>query len=256
MKSTSQPLRKIVKWGLALILPPRCPVSGDIVPEVGAISPSAWKELNFIAPPYCGCCGVPFSVGDAGNAANNLMAEDFLCATCIQSPRIFDKARSLLTYNDGSRKMILAFKHGDAIHLHTTLAPLMARMGQEFLHQDAVIIPVPLHWVRLVKRRYNQAAILGLEIAKWSGLHCWPDALIRTRHTPPQGHKNAKDRHQNVAHAFDIHPRFANKIQDRDIVLVDDVFTTGATLEECAKVLKAAGATSVNILTVARVVKD
>ena len=253
MIPASQPLTKMLKWGLDLILPPRCPVSGDIVPEVGAISPSAWKELNFIAAPYCGCCGVPFSVDDVGN---DCTPEDFLCAICLATPRSFDKARSLLTYNDGSRKMILAFKHGDAIHLHTTLAPLLTRLGQDFLKPDAVIVPVPLHWRRLVKRRYNQAAILGIEIAKWAGLQCWPDALIRTRHTPPQGHKTAKDRHQNVAHAFDIHPRYFQKISGRNIVLVDDVFTTGATLEECAKVLKAAGATSVNILTVARVVKE
>ena len=241
------------RWGLNLVLPPRCPVNGDIVPEVGAISPAAWKELDFIAPPFCYCCGMPFPVGDFSPED---LKSDFQCADCLTFPRPFDKARSLLTYNDGSRKMILAFKHGDAIHLHTTLAPLLTRTGLEFLKTDTIIVPVPLHWMRLLKRRYNQAAILGIEVAKWAGIECWPDALIRTRHTPPQGHKGAKDRHENVRSAFDMNPRFKDKISGRDIVLIDDVFTTGATLDECTKVLKASGAASVNVLTVARVVQN
>ena len=243
----------ILKWGLDLILPPRCPVNGDIVSHVGAISPRAWRELTFVAPPACTCCGVPFAVDIAVDHAE---PTDFLCAVCLVHPRPFDQGKSLLVYNDGSRKMVLAFKHGDALHLHTTLAPLLAKTGQEFLTPDAIIIPVPLHWMRMVKRRYNQAAILGIEIAKLSGVTCWPAAIIRTRHTPPQGHKSAKDRHQNVSGAFDINPSYAGKLSGRDIVLIDDVFTTGATLEECAKVLKAAGAKSVNVLTVARAVKE
>jgi ComF family protein len=243
----------VLKWGLDLILPPRCPVNGDIVPVVGAISPRAWRELTFVVAPYCKCCGVPFVVDTVVDTPN---PSDFLCAACLTSPRPFDQAKSLFVYNDGSRKIILAFKHGDALHLHTTLAPLIAKIGRDFLTADAVIIPVPLHWMRLVKRRYNQASVLGIEIGKLSGTPCWPDALIRTRHTPPQGHKTAKDRHQNVSGAFDINPSYAGKLSGRDIVLIDDVFTTGATLEECAKVLKAAGAKSVNILTVARAVKE
>lgn len=243
----------IIKWGLDLILPPRCPVNGDIVSHVGAISPRAWRELTFVAAPYCKCCGVPFAIDTITDTEH---PSDFLCAVCLANPRSFDQAKSLLVYNDGSRKMVLAFKHGDALHLHTTLAPLLAKTGQEFLKPDAIIVPVPLHWKRMVKRRYNQAAVLGIEVGKLSGITCWPDAIQRTRHTPPQGHKSAKDRHQNVSGAFDINAAYRNKLSGRDIVLIDDVFTTGATLEECAKVLKAAGAKSVNILTVARAVKE
>lgn len=244
---------KILKWGLDLILPPRCPVNGDIVSTVGAISPRAWRDLTFVTAPYCKCCGVPFVVD---TLLDTPRPSDFLCAICVTSPRPFDQAKSLLVYNDGSRKMVLAFKHGDALHLHTTLAPMLAKIGRDFLKTDAIIIPVPLHWMRLVKRRYNQASVLGIEVGKLSGVTCWPDALIRTRHTPPQGHKSAKDRHQNVSGAFDINASYAGKLSGRDIVLIDDVFTTGATLEACAKVLKAAGAKTVNVLTVARAVKD
>ena len=152
--------------------------------------------------------------------------------------------------------MVLAFKHGDKTHLHTTLAPLLHNLGEEFLTKDSILVPVPLHWLRLLNRRYNQAAILAIETAKLGDYICWPDVLTRTRHTPPQGHKNARDRHQNVAKAFDLNPSYTEKISGKNIVLIDDVFTTGATLEECTKVLKAAGAASVNILTIARVVKN
>ncbi|MBL8640531.1 MAG: ComF family protein [Alphaproteobacteria bacterium] len=245
--------KKALNWGLDLVLPPRCPITGDTVRTVGAISPRAWKEITFIAPPYCTCCGIPFAIDLDMKGLN---PDDFLCTDCISSTRAFDQAKSLFVYDDGSRKMILSFKHGDAIHLHTTLAPLLCKTGVEFLSPDSIIVPVPLHWMRLVKRRYNQAAILGNEVAKLSGLTCWPDALIRTRPTPPQGHKTAKDRKQNVSGAFDINPPYTKKLSGREIVLIDDVFTTGATLEECSKVLKTAGARSVNILTLARAVKE
>ncbi len=152
--------------------------------------------------------------------------------------------------------MILAFKHGDAIHLHTSLVPLLQQIGQNILEPDSILVPVPLHWLRLIKRRYNQASILSTELAKLANITCWSNALIRTRHTPPQGHKNARDRHQNVAKAFDMNPSYAHKIQGKNIVLIDDVFTTGATIEECAKVLKSAGAKTINVLTIARAIKN
>jgi ComF family protein len=223
------------------------------VDRVGAISPDAWKGLTFISDPKCAQCGIPFSI-DTGPTNNS--ETDFLCAGCLASPRPYDAALSVFTYNEGSRAMILAFKHSDKIHLHTTLAPLLHTIAQHFIKPDTIFIPVPIHWLRLLKRRYNQSAILAEEIAKLSDRPHWPDALIRTRHTPPQGHKNVRDRRQNVAHAFDLNPNYVNKIRGKNIILVDDVFTTGATLEECAKVLKAAGAETIYIVTIARVVKE
>lgn len=242
-----------LKWGLDIILPPRCPVNGTIVDRIGAISPAAWKDLTFISDPKCRCCGMPFPTTVTDDTST---PDDFLCGQCLATPPAYDHARSVFTYNDGSRAMILAFKHGDKPHLHTTLVPLLLTLGQDFFTPDCILVPVPLHWLRLIKRRYNQAAILTAGLSGLSGHTHWPDALIRTRHTPPQGHKNARDRHQNVAHAFDLNPSYAGKIKDKNIILIDDVFTTGATLEECTKVLKSGGAGSVNILTIARVVKD
>lgn len=244
---------KLVKWGLNLILPPRCPISGDIVDSVGAISPRAWRDLTFISDPKCKCCCIPFAV-DVATGIENI--PDYLCADCMANPKPFDRTISLLQYDDASKKLVLAFKHGDALHLHTSITPLLANAGQEILSPDSILVPVPLHWRRLVKRRYNQSAVLCASLSKHLGLTYYPDALTRTRHTPPQGHRSARERHKNVAGAFDIKPSTAQQISGKTIILVDDVYTTGATLEECAKVLKAAGAKAVNILTVARAVKQ
>lgn len=246
-------LGHFVRWGFNVILPPRCPVQGTIVSRAGAISPEAWKNLTFITDPKCARCGMPFVV-DTGEELQ--LSADLLCGVCLATPRPYDAARSVMVYDNGSKPMILAFKHGDAIHMHTTLAPLVCALGTGFLTPDSVVVPVPLHWTRLIKRRYNQAAVLAQEVAKLTCMTCWPDALIRTRSTPPQGHKNAKDRHENVAGAFDINPAYRSRLKDKPIILIDDVFTTGATLEECAKVLKSGGARTVHVLTLARVVKE
>ena len=246
-------LARALQWGFDIILPPRCPVQGTIVDRAGAISPDAWKALTFITDPKCACCGMPFAIE---TETDPLLSTNLLCGACLATPRPYDAARSVLTYDDGSKPMILAFKHGDAIHIHTTLAPLLRALGTDFLTPDSVLVPVPLHWTRLIKRRYNQAAILAQEVAKLACVACWPDALIRTRSTPPQGHKNAKDRHKNVAGAFDINSAYCTLLKDKAVILIDDVFTTGATLEECAKVLKSGGAKTVHILTLARVVRE
>jgi ComF family protein len=252
LKATNLAYR-LVKETVSLILPPRCPINGSIVNSVGAISPEAWKNLTFISDPQCKCCGVPFAVD---NNLDSDFLNDSLCGQCLATPRHFDKAKSVFVYDEGSRKMILAFKHGDALHLHTTLAPLLANLGKDFLNPDSILVPIPLHWLRLVKRRYNQSAILANSLSKILDQDCWADALIRIRHTPPQGHKSAKDRYQNVAGAFEINLNYMDKVKDKHIVLIDDVFTTGATLDECSKVLKSAGVSSVNVLTVARAIKE
>ncbi len=242
---------------LNVILPARCPLSGESVTIPGTLSPTAWARLTFIAAPYCTCCGVPFEISVDENAVlSTVESPALLCGDCIATPKPYTRARSALVYNDASRALILAFKHGDKMHLHITLGPLMAHAGMiDVLNGADALIPVPLHWLRLIKRRYNQAAVLAHRIGLEAELPVLVDTLIRTRHTPPQGHKGNRDRHANVGGAFDVSPTAAEKIKDKILVLVDDVFTTGATIEECAKTLLAAGAREVRVLTLARVVK-
>ncbi len=230
------------------LLPPRCPLSGEVVENQGALSPKAWQSLNFVADPFCEACGLPLelSVRDQG---------PLQCGSCVASPKPYKRARSALVYDDASRDLILAFKHGDQTHLTLTFVPWLKVAGRVFLEDCDMIVPVPLHWRRLLKRRYNQSALIAQKLAKETNLHYAPDILKRTRHTPVQGHLSAKDRYKNVSRAFAVDQKNPQHVTDKKIVLIDDVYTTGATVGECADILYAAGAARVDVLTVARVSK-
>lgn len=178
-----------------------------------------------------------------------------LCGACVAFPRPYARARSALVYDDASRNLILAFKHGDKIQLTTSLVPLLERAGADLWDGCEALIPVPLHWRRLLARRYNQSGLLAQGLAKMTGIPYLPDTLIRIHHTPPQGHKNARARHDNVHGVFRVKDKLAETIQDKKVVLIDDVMTTGATLEECTKTLLNAGARDVSVLTIARVLR-
>jgi len=158
-----------------------------------------------------------------------------------------------MRYDDSSRQLVLALKHGDRLHLAPPLAQWMRHAGAELLAAADLQLPVPLHWTRLFTRRYNQAALLAQAIAKAGGPPVAADCLIRRRRTPSQGNKNPSARRRNVAGAFAV--RRPDKLRGRRVVLIDDVLTTGATVEECARVLKRAGAARVDVLTLARVVR-
>lgn len=230
-----------------VVLPPRCPFTGEIVDSAGTVSPSAWAALSFIAAPYCDACGFPFEFAVPKGSGETL------CAACLSDRPAFKHARAALVYNDASRDFILGFKHGDQIHSVVAMVPWLKQAGADILTDADMIVPVPLHRWRLLRRRYNQAAIIGRAIATECGKVFVPDALTRTRATPTQGHLKAKERAQNVKRAFAAHPK--REIAGKKVLLVDDVYTTGATVNECVKVLLRAGAAEVSVLTLARVVK-
>ncbi|HEU0117134.1 MAG TPA: ComF family protein, partial [Alphaproteobacteria bacterium] len=163
------------------------------------------------------------------------------------------KARAAMLYDDASKRLILSFKHSDRTHTSRALASWILRAGQDFMAETDAIIPVPLHRWRLFKRRYNQAALLAVEIGKRAGKPVWADGLMRLRPTPIQGHLNRKQRHANVHAAFALNSRHAEHIKGKNLTLIDDVLTTGATVNECSRVLLKAGAASVRVLTLARV---
>lgn len=237
---------KFMEW----VLPARCPLTGEAVERQGMIAPGAWSTLRFVADPQCVSCGIPLPVTDLSgeNIALN-------CADCLTDPPPFTRARSALVYDDASRRLILGFKHADQTYAVKTFVPWLKRAGADFWPIDPLLVPVPLHRWRLLRRRYNQAAILAHGLARDTGLPCIPDMLLRTRATPTQGYMKAKDRAQNVRRAFCINERHKSRLKERHVVLIDDVLTTGATVRECAEVLLKAGALSVNILTIARTVK-
>jgi ComF family protein len=157
-------------------------------------------------------------------------------------------------YDDASRKLILRFKHGDQLQAVRTLTPWLAEAGADVLASADIIMPVPLHRWRLLKRRYNQSALLARALGKLTGKTVMMHVLCRTRATPPQGYLKRVDRIENVKGAFMVGDVAA--ISGKTVLLIDDVFTTGATLNVCAQALMHAGAASVDVLTVARVVRD
>jgi ComF family protein len=232
-----------------LVLPPRCPITGEMVDSQGTVSAQAWKDLSFISSPCCFVCGFPFEfIAQIGDNEN-------VCAACLLNRPEYDKSRSALVYNEYSRDFILGFKHGDQTQSVVAMVPWLYQAGAGLWPEVDVIAPVPLHRWRLLRRRYNQSVLMGRAISKRVGISFSPDILIRKRHTVVQGHLNASERHKNVASAFTVHPKRKNNVLGKTIMLIDDVYTTGSTVNECARVLKKAGADKVYVLTLARVVR-
>ncbi|MBK3733662.1 ComF family protein [Azospirillum brasilense] len=228
------------------LLPPRCLCCGGAVDRQGGLCAPCWSGLTFIAPPACACCGTPFDFALEGEP---------LCGACIAEPPVFTRARAVLAYDDGSRPLVLGFKHGDRIHAAGAYGAWMARAGAELLADADLLAPVPLHRLRLFRRRYNQAALLAQAAGRQAGRPVIPDLLVRRRSTPSQGGLDRSGRRRNVKGAFAVRPGLEPRVAGKRIVLVDDVLTTGATLSECARVLLRAGAERVDALTLARVVK-
>jgi len=151
--------------------------------------------------------------------------------------------------------MILGFKHADQTHNIRAFLPWLKMAGEGMLEEADAIIPVPLHRWRLMKRRYNQAAIMAYALQKETGVPALHDALLRTRATQSQGHLSFNERRKNVKKAFAVNEKYADQVKGKTVIVIDDVYTTGATIKECTKVLKASGASRVHILTLARVVR-
>jgi len=236
------------RWGsqaLDLLLPPQCLISGQPVQAQGQILPKYWQRIQFIGDPKCDLCGVPFPF-DPG--------KDVLCAKCLAEEPVYDHARAAFVYNEFSRSMVLSLKHGDRMDGVRTYARWMARACDEFLPDCDMVIPVPLHYSRLHARRFNQSGLLGQSLSQQTGLPFVPDLLKRRRRTPSQKGRDLKARRRNVKDAFEIGRRWTPALQDSSILLVDDVLTTGATVEACASALKEAGAGHVHVVTLARVV--
>lgn len=236
--------RRIGRAIVDAVLPPRCLACGATVGEPDALCPACWAAMTFFAPPWCSDCGLPFP---------HPMGEGALCADCARGRASWDRARAVLRYDKHSRGLVLSLKHGDRTHLAKALGGWMQRTGGEVLDGADLLVPVPLHWTRLVSRRYNQAAMLAHAIHAAGGPPVAPDWLIRRRRTPSQGRLGPLARARNVRGAFAL--RAGRSIEGKRVVIVDDVLTTGATVEECARVLRRQGAAFVGVLTLARALR-
>ena len=236
---------------LNILIPPQCVNCGDSVDSDYALCAVCWKEITFITEPFCETCGQPleYATSDKGNNTQ--------CMVCQQYPPPYDRGRSLVIYNDAAKKLILRFKHGDATYLAPSFAAWMKTCENDFFREADYLIPVPLHWTRLLQRRYNQSALLAMAFLKVieNKPVYGPYLLRRKRRTVSQGHKTVQQRHENVSQAFIVPTRYQDRLKDKGVILIDDVMTTGATLQECARTLKQAGCKKVFILTVARALK-
>ena len=240
------PIRRAGTVLLDALLPPRCLACAGPAGSHGAVCAACWNGLALLGAPCCARCGHPFEV-DPG--------PDALCGACLRTPPAFGRARAVMRYDEASRGLLLAFKHRDRTQAAPAFGRWMARAGAELLADADLLVPVPLHWTRLFARRFNQSALLAQAIGRVAGIAVAPDLLQRRRRTPSQGRLSRTDRAANVRGAFRAHPRRGRLARGRNVLLIDDVYTTGATVTACARVLRRAGAASVDVLTLARVVR-
>ena len=229
---------------LRVLYPAQCLACDALVDAEGALCPECWAQTPFVAGLACDGCGAPLPGRSEG-------AER--CDECL-SGRPWSRGRAALRYGGAGIRMVLALKHGDRPDLARHAGGWMARVGAELIGEGTLLAPVPVHRRRLVRRRYNQAALLAQEVARRTGAPCCPDLLVRTRSTGSQDGRGAAARHENVAGAIAVHPR--RSAEGRAVVLVDDVLTSGATLGACAEACLEGGAARVDVLTLARVVRD
>ena len=235
-------LRRIVD----LALPLRCLACGAIVEGAGALCPVCWSGLELISAPQCVCCGLPFR-HDPG--------PDAVCGGCMARPPAFDRARSALRYNDLAARLILGFKRGDKLHHLDAFARWLERCGGAMAAEADLICPAPLHLSRLWRRRYNQSALLANALARRAGRPPSPDLLVRARRTPSQAGLTRRQRIENLRGAIVVRKRRRAAVDGARVLVVDDVMTTGATVDACARALKRAGAAHVGVVTLARTLR-
>jgi ComF family protein len=229
---------------LDLALPRLCPGCREPVGGDG-LCPDCWSQLPLIAPPYCPRLGIPF-VYDPGPGILSMEA--------IAAPPAYGRSRAAARYDGIARDLVHAFKYGDRPDLAILLGRCTALAGAELLAGADALVPVPLHWRRLWMRRFNQSAALAAAIATLSGVPSAPFALVRARATQRQVGLTRSERARNIQGAFRVPPESRSAVLGRRLVLVDDVLTTGATAEACARALLRAGAVNVDVLVFARVV--
>jgi ComF family protein len=237
--------RAAVSVVLDTALPPLCASCRTPLGNFGGLCPSCWSKVSFIAPPYCERLGIPFAY-DPGPGILSMEA--------IADPPAYGRARAAVRYDDVARDLVHRLKYGDRLDLSATMGRWMARAGREMTAEADALLPVPLHWQRLWGRRFNQAATLAKVVAATCGLPVLSGALKRVRATPQQVGLSRNERTVNVQGAFAVTQEGKAAIYDKRLILVDDVLTSGATVDTCARALLRAGARNVDVLVFARVV--
>jgi ComF family protein len=208
------------------------------------LTAEGWSRIAFLEAPACDGCGLPFDY-DLGRGAR--------CAACEARPRAFSRARAACFYDEHSRDLILQFKHADRLDLARLFSLWLSRAAADLVEEADAVVPVPMHPLRLIRRRYNQAAEIARPLARREDLAYWPGALKRRRAGESQAGKSGSGRRRNVQGAYACAPGWEKRVAGKRILLVDDVMTTGSTAEACARALTRAGAAQVDVAVIARV---
>jgi len=237
-----------LQTAVSLIYPPRCITCGVVVESDFGLCGACWRDTPFLGSMVCDSCGTPLMEGGQGDVQ--------LCDGCMEVPPPWVQGRAAMVYKNTGRKLVLALKHGDRQEMAQPAGLWMANMMREGLAADTLVVPVPLHWSRLLKRRYNQSALLAKSIAQKMDLSWCPDALVRVKRTPSLGGLGHKERAKILNNTIRPHPKRGVRLADKPVLLIDDVMTSGATLAACTRACHAAGSGPVRVLTLARAVKE
>ncbi|WP_084268400.1 ComF family protein [Allorhizobium undicola] len=225
-----------------VIYPPSCAACGLPVAAGMGLCSGCWRTMRFITPPFCAVLGVPFSY-DPG--------EGMVSGAALASPPAFDRLRAVAVHDGVARELVHKLKYADRTDLAPMMARWMARAGADILAEVDGVVPVPLHRWRLFHRQYNQSAELARWLCRHTGKSFMPNVLRRVKATRKQVGLTKKKRADNVRGAFHVPQALRERVAGRHILLVDDVFTTGATIEAATRALKASGAAGVSVLTFA-----
>lgn len=238
--------RGLGRAALDVLLPPTCVTCDAAVDAPGRLCADCFAGTSFITEPCCRRCGVPFATASEGGPER-------LCPSCSAQPPKYDRARAALRYDAQARRMILPLKYADRTEMASALATQMARAGATLLREADVLVPVPLHRMRLFRRRYNQAALLAVAVGRLARRPVLPDGLRRLRATQALGSKTAEARAAEMEGVIAVRPSRAARIEGARVLLIDDVLTSGATANACTAALRAVGAIGVDVLVAARV---
>lgn len=228
---------------LAFALPPRCPGCGEVTPADHHFCAACWMRLDFLGDPACAACGEPFEIDPGPNA---------LCGACLRDPPMLDGVQAAVAYGEIARGIAIRLKHGRRPGLAHTIARQLERFAPG---PEVLVVPVPLHRWRIWSRGFNQSALIARSLARRRGLNVVVDLLERSKATPMLRGLGPQARARTVRGAFKVSDRYRARVVGRSILLIDDVYTTGATANACARVLKQAGAAEVRLICWARVVR-
>ena len=233
-----------IRRAIDFLLPPQCPVCHKAVANGGGVCSACWSSMEFISDPVCQVYGTPFSFN---------VGENIVSAQAIADPPPFKAARAAVKYGIVAKSLVHRLKYGDRFEAVEPMVTAMNRVGAGLIERCQLIVPVPLHRFRLLSRRFNQAALLAAGLSRRSGVPHDPFVLERRRRTQQQVGLTANERDTNVRGAFTVSAAQSPKIAGRSVLLVDDVYTSGATVKAASRALLRGGAGSVYVLTFANV---